>query len=163
MNCSFNPKFDMIPVSTVLWLILITFVITTVMSWIIFHHFCFNKKSYPKFCQRLENCIETIGYWVQRLWYAFLFIGSSIYLIIHFEECRDLTFTPKFNGFNVIFIFWLILLILPLFEKFEGFGVNLKLNRQNKASSDAASKAMDANDIMSVEELDKMHKEGGEK
>lgn len=48
-----------------------------------------------------------------------------------------------------------------LFEKFEGFGVNLKLNRQNKISTDAASKAMDSTDIMSVEELDQMHREGG--
>lgn len=157
--CNINT--EMIPVSTVYWIVVGSVLVTFIISWFLFHHLWFKKTSYPKFCKRMENSIEFLGYWLQRLWYAILFVGSSIYLFIHFDECRDLTFTPKFNGFNVIFVFWLILLILPLFEKFEGFGVNLKLNRQNKISTDAASKAMDSTDIMSVEELDQMHRKGG--
>ena len=146
-----NVNNEMIPVTTVWWIVVASVLVTFMISWFLFHHLWF--------CKRIENTIEFLGYWLQRLWYAILFIGSSIYLFIHFDECRDLTFTPKFNGFNVIFVFWLILLILPLFEKFEGFGVNLKLNRQNKISTDAAS--MDSTYIMSVEELDQMYREGG--
>lgn len=156
-----NSSTLIVSTSTLLWIIVATIIVTCLVSWFFFHHLCFKRNTYPKFCQRLEQCVETIGYWLQRLWYAILFIGSTIYLVFHFEECRNLTFTPQFNGFNVIFVFWLILLILPLFEKFEGFGVNLKLKQQNKISTDAATRAMDSNDIMSAEQLDQLHREGG--
>lgn len=82
-----------------------------------------------------------------------------IYIYFNFEKCSNLTFTSKFNGFNVIFLFWLVLLILPLFENFEGFGVNIKLRRQNKKSVQAANNAM--GQLMNVDELETLHKNGG--
>lgn len=152
----------MVPVSTVCWIVVASVLATFIISWFIFHHLWFKKTSYPKFCQRLEYCIEVIAYWLQRLWYAILLTGSSIYLFIHFEECCDLTFTSKFNGFNVIFVFWLFLLILPLFDKLEGFGLSFKLNHQTKVSTDVAAEAMNSDEIMSLEELNQMHREGGQ-
>ena len=156
-HCNVNT--DMVSVSALCWSIISAVCITLLLSWFFFHHFLFKKKDYPKFCQRLDNTIEWIGYWLQRLWYAFLFIGSTIYIYINFEQCSNLTFTSDFNGDNVIFVFWLILLILPLFERFEGFGVNIKLKRQNDISSKAANKAM--GQLMNATELETLYKNGG--
>lgn len=156
-HCNVNT--DMVSVSALCWSIISAVCITLLLSWLIFHHFLFKKKDYPKFCQRLDNTIEWIGYWLQRLWYAFLFIGSTIYIYLNFEQCSNLTFTSDFNGDNVIFVFWLILLILPLFERFEGFGVNIKLKRQNDVSSKAANNAM--RELMNVDDLNVLHSKNG--
>lgn len=148
----------MVSVSTLCWSIFFAIVLTGIISWFIFHHLFFKKKDYPHLCQRCGHLVEWSGYWLQRLWYAFLFIGSTIYLCSNFEQCKDLTFTSNFNGDNVIFVFWLILIILPLFDKFEGFGVNIKLRRQNKKSVQAANNAM--GQLMNVDELEALHKNG---
>lgn len=44
----------------------------------------------------------------------------------------SLKFSADFNGYNTIFIFWLVLLIIPLFEKFEVSGFSIK-TRKKKA------------------------------
>lgn len=159
MCCNCNLNSNVVSVSTLWWSITVAVGVTILISWVLFHHLIFKKKLYPKFCQRFENAIEWVGYWLQRLWYAFLFIGSTVYVILNYEQCCDLTFTSSFNGFNVIFVFWLILLILPLFERFEGFGVNIKLRHQNKKSVQAANNAM--GQLMNVDELETLHKNGG--
>ena len=159
MCCHCNLNSDVIPVSTLWWSVASVICITILISWIVFHHLLFKKSVYPTLCQRCENAIEWIGYWLQRLWYAFLFIGSTIYIYFNFEQCSNLTFTSKFNGFNVIFLFWLVPLILPLFERFEGFGVNIKLKRQNDVSSKAANNAM--RELMNVDDLNVLHSKNG--
>lgn len=157
--CYCNINENMVSVTTLCWSVIFAIGLTFVISWLFFHHLLFKKKDYPKFCQRVEYLVEWLGYWLQRLWYAFLFIGSTIYLFFNFEQCSKLTFTSDFNGDNVIFVFWLILLILPLFERFEGFGVNIKLKRQNDISSKAANNAM--GNPMNVDELNVLHNKNG--
>ena len=159
MCCRCNLNLDVVPVSTLWWSVTFAICITILISWTIFHLLIFKKRVYPALCQRCENAIEWIGYWLQRLWYAFLFIGSTIYIYFNFDQCSNLTFTSNFNGDNVIFVFWLILLILPLFEKFEGFGVNIKLKRQNDVSSKAANNAM--RELMNVDDLNVLHSKNG--
>ena len=78
------------------------------------------------------------------------------------EQCMDLTFTTAFNGKNVIFIFWLGLLLLPLFEKFEIFGISLKIKRQTEVSINAAYNAIINERIMDADELDQLHRNGGQ-
>lgn len=74
----------------------------------------------------------------------------------------DLTFSTAFNGKNVIFIFWLGLLLLPLFEKFEIFGISLKIKRQTEVSINAAYNAINNERIMDADELDQLHRNGGQ-
>ena len=102
--------------------------------------------------------IEWIAYWLQRLWFAIIFIATSTFVIVNFEECIQLNFTAEFNGYNVVFLFQLLLMLLPLFDRFEGFGVNLKRRNQNRISAEAAIKAMDIDDILSAEELKNLNK-----
>ena len=78
------------------------------------------------------------------------------------EQCMDLTFSTAFNGKNVIFIFWLGLLLLPLFEKFEIVGISLKIKRQTEVSINAAYNAINNERIMDADELDQLHRNGGQ-
>ncbi len=160
-----NTNAEMVPVSTVWWIVIAAVMTTLVISWIIFHHFLFNKKAYPKFCQRMEYHIEALENTVLSHWYTILLIACSIYVFIHFEKCMNLKFTSDFNGYNVIFIFWLILLIIPLFEKIEGFGIGFKTRRQAReldALYIATKKATNKEQILGAEELEKSYKKGGQ-
>lgn len=65
-------------------------------------------------------------------WYVIVFIAATIFVFIHFKECIDLSFTDDFNGMNLIFLFWLALLIFPMFESFEGFGISIKKRKLDK-------------------------------
>ena len=153
-----NVNTEMIPVSTVWWIVVISVLATFIISWFLFHHLWFKKSYYPKFSQRLEYLVIWSGSWIQRLWYLILLIGSTIYFLNHMEQCMDLTF----NGKNVIFIFWLGLLLLPLFEKFEIFGISLKIKRQTEVSINAAYNAINNERIMDADELDQLHRNGGQ-
>lgn len=65
-------------------------------------------------------------------WYMIVFIAATIFVFIHFKECIDLSFTDDFNGMNLIFLFWMALLIFPMFESFEGVGISIKKRKLDK-------------------------------
>ena len=52
--------------------------------------------------------------------------------VLGINECIALSFTEKFNGMNLIFLFWLALLLFPMFESFEGFGISIKKRKYDK-------------------------------
>lgn len=47
-------------------------------------------------------------------------------MICNFDEIVDFQFFERFDGKNLIFLVWMILLIVPLFDSFEGFGISIK-------------------------------------
>lgn len=51
---------------------------------------------------------------------------------MNYDECIDLHFTSDFNGKNLIFLFWLAVVVFPFFDSFEAFGVSLKKRREHK-------------------------------
>lgn len=65
-------------------------------------------------------------------WYVIVFVVVTIFVLKNFDECIALSFTENFNGKNLIFLFWLALIIFPMFESFEGFGISIKKRKQNK-------------------------------
>ena len=65
-------------------------------------------------------------------WYMLVFLATTIYVLANFKVCIDLSFTEDFNGNNLIFLFWLVLIIFPMFDSFEGFGISIKKRKQNK-------------------------------
>lgn len=65
-------------------------------------------------------------------WYVLVFVVTTVYVIMNFCDCIDLSFTEDFNGKNLLFLFWLLLIILPMFESFEGFGISIKKRKQEK-------------------------------
>lgn len=110
-----------------------------------------NKVSFT-FAKILDNITTAM----QKLWYIVILLISTIYIFRKYPECTHFTFFSDFNGDNLVFILYLILLILPLFDKLELFGVNLGLRWQNKLSEQAAKDAINAQEILSKEELEKL-------
>lgn len=72
-----------------------------------------------------------------------------------------LNFFGDFQGDNLVFVLWAILLLLPLFDKLEIMGVNVRFNIQNKESEKAMNNAINGQ-VTSLAELEsiKMDKEG---
>lgn len=81
---------------------------------------------------RMKNLVLNFRGKLVDYWYVLVFIAATIFVLIHFKECIDLSFTDDFNGMNLIFLFWLALLIFPMFESFEGFGISIKKRKLDK-------------------------------
>lgn len=162
-NCNINA--EMIPVSTVWWIVAGSFVATFIISWFLFHKLKKDKEPFTRFCQYIDQGLENCEDWFTSHWYTVLLMICTVFVIWHFDECLSLKFSTDFNGYNTIFIFWLILLIIPLFEKFEVSGLSIKTrNKQARAldaSYEAAIKASDSAQTLNADELEKLHKNGG--
>lgn len=85
----------------------------------------------------LWTCLKSLGVSIRNrlvdYWYMLVFLATTIYVLANFKVCIDLSFTEDFNGNNLIFLFWLVLIIFPMFESFEGFGISIKKRKQEKA------------------------------
>ena len=81
-------------------------------------------------------CLKSLGVSIRNrlvdYWYMLVFLATTIYVLSNFKVCIDLSFTENFNGNNLIFLFWLVLIIFPMFESFEGFGISIKKRKQEK-------------------------------
>lgn len=86
--------------------------------------------------KELKNKLKAIGlnfrYKLVDYWFILILALSSVFVFCHFNECIALSFTEKFNGMNLIFLFWLALLLFPMFESFEGFGISIKKRKYDK-------------------------------
>lgn len=84
----------------------------------------------------LWKCLKAIGMSIRNrlvdYWYALISFITTVYVLWNFKVCIDLSFTEDFNGNNLIFLFWLVLIIFPMFESFEGFGISIKKRKQEK-------------------------------
>ena len=84
----------------------------------------------------LWKCLKPLGVNIRNrlvdYWYVLVFLVTTIYVLSNFKVCIDLSFTEDFNGNNLIFLFWLVLIIFPMFESFEGFGISIKKRKQKK-------------------------------
>lgn len=154
----------MIPVSTVLWIVAGSVLVTFIISWLLFRKLKCNKETFNRFCQYIDQSLENCEDWFTSHWYTMLLIVCTVFVIWHFDECLSLKFSANFNGYNTIFIFWLILLLIPLFEKLEVSGLSLKTRKQVRAwdaSFKAAMKASNSAQTLNADELEKLHKNGG--
>ena len=84
----------------------------------------------------LWKCLKSLGVSIRNrlvdYWYVLVFLVTTIYVLSNFKVCIDWSFTEDFNGNNLIFLFWLVLIIFPMFESFEGFGISIKKRKQKK-------------------------------
>lgn len=113
----------------------------------------------------LHSGIDDLGNRMKRLilkvrnrlvdyWYVLVLFVTTIYVISNFNYCIDLHFTEEFNGNNLIFLFWLILIIFPMFDGFEGFGISIKKRKQEKKEASLTSEYLDT--------IKKAQQEGGQ-
>lgn len=84
--------------------------------------------------------VDHILFWVQRLWYVALLTFFSIYVGCNFDDCIEMTFFDDFDGDNIMFIFWLLLLVVPLVGKLEAFGVNVELKKEGDCLAEIYTK-----------------------
>lgn len=71
-------------------------------------------------------------YWIKKAWYILLLALSSIYVCCNFNTLVTQCFVCQFNGNSLIFILWLILLFLPLFNSIEGYGFKFSKDREEQ-------------------------------
>ena len=86
----------------------------------------FTKEVFMSLLHSIGNLIDMTIFWVRKLWYIILMSISTPYVICNFEEIVEFQFFTEFNGKNLIFLVWVALLIVPLFDSFEGFGISIK-------------------------------------
>lgn len=141
----------MISIEVFIFSLIGCFVLTLIIGYLLF-----SEKS--RGANKLIQMIESLAYWLQYLWFAIIFIASAVFVTFNFDKCIQLSFTKCFNGYNVMFLFLLVLMLLPLFERFEGFGINLKRRTQNQESAKAAIEAMNIDNILSLDELKNLNK-----
>ena len=102
----------------------------------------------------IGNFIDISILWIRKLWYVILLCISTPYIICNYDEIVDFQFFTQFNGKNLIFLVWIVLLIIPLFDSFEGFGISIKRYNQQREN-----KKLDAlvenNEIPTQEELER--------
>lgn len=82
--------------------------------------------------KRIGICFDKLAQVLRKLWYVILLSISTPYVIRNFEEIVDFQFFTQFDGKNLIFVVWIVLLIIPLFDSFEGFGISIKRYNNQK-------------------------------
>lgn len=71
-------------------------------------------------------------YWMRKVWYVLLLVPSSVYIGCNFCQLVAQNFITQLDGNSLIFILWLILLVLPLFNSIEGYGFKLSKEREEQ-------------------------------
>lgn len=91
----------------------------------------------------IKNRLKAFGscfrYKLVDYWFGLILTVATIFVFVHFKECVALSFTADFNGMNLIFLVWIALLIFPMFESFEGFGISIKKRKLDKEKEAIAS------------------------
>ena len=88
------------------------------------------KKTHDFLIDREKVKLEL--YWIKKAWYILLLALSSIYVCCNFNTLVTQCFVCQFNGNSLIFILWLILLLLPLFNSIEGYGFKFNKEREEQ-------------------------------
>ena len=82
-------------------------------------------KFLPDMIRIIISVIKWLWCHIILIWYLVLLGFSTWFVIVNFTEITDFAFFERFNGMNLIFVLWLLLLILPLVKRFEGFGMKV--------------------------------------
>lgn len=93
---------------------------------------------------KAENVAEKIARIspvVRIVWYLLLLIVLTVFVIYNWNTAVEFVFFTEFNGENLLFLIWAAILILPLFNSFEGFGVKLSMWQQKQAKEESIQNA----------------------
>lgn len=65
-----------------------------------------------------KNLIKFVSFKVPKEYYMYsvLVVLSSLFVFFNWNSCVNMQFFSSFNGYNIIFIVWIVLLILSLFK-----------------------------------------------
>lgn len=85
------------------------------------HNFLLNK-------ERLDSELN----WISKVWYLILLISTTIFVLCNYNDVASVSLLKRIDIRSLIFVLWLVLLVLPLFESFEGFGVRVSRNKADQ-------------------------------
>ncbi|MBE6223896.1 MAG: hypothetical protein E7122_01525 [Bacteroidales bacterium] len=85
------------------------------------HNFLLNK-------ERLDSELN----WISKVWYLILLISTTIFVLCNYNDVASVSLLKRIDIRSLIFVLWLVLLVLPLFESFEGFGVRVSRNKTDQ-------------------------------
>lgn len=68
----------------------------------------------------MNNMFKKIIRWIElhiyEIMYILLLILLSSYILFNWEICVTMTFFEQFDGNNILFLIWIVLLILPFYD-----------------------------------------------
>lgn len=100
-------------------------------------------------------------YWIRKVWYVLLLVLSTVYVGCNFCQLMKQNIITQFDGNSLIFILWIILLFLPLFNSIEGYGFKFskELEEQEKQTIQLQllrDNIVNEDKIASKEDIEKM-------
>lgn len=88
---------------------------------------------YEKVCKFLSRWIYAIFHWI-------VLISLTIYIIQNWEKCISMHFFSSFDGNNILFLVWLILIFLMLYDvEAKGFKVSKHKQKEIQESLNNAN------------------------
>jgi len=102
------------------------------------------KTSRCKFLTAIKDIHNNLEEPFRIYWYVAVFIFLTVYVIVNRCVVADFTFFTEFDGMNLLFIIWVIMLLLPCLGNFEISG--FKYGKLGRKMSDITKKAASAND-----------------
>lgn len=81
--------------------------------------------------------------WYKRIWRLFIkyfydlfhvviFLALTVYVINNWNLCISMQFFSRFDGNNILFLVWIVIILLIIYEV-EGKGIKLRKRKQEKA------------------------------
>ena len=100
-------------------------------------------------------------YWIRKVWYVLLLVLSTVYVGCNFCQLVEQSIITQFDGNSLIFILWLVLLFIPLFNSIEGYGFKFskELEEQEKQTIQLQllrDNIVNEDKIVSKEDIEKM-------
>jgi len=82
--------------------------------------------------KRIQDFLIEYQGLIRILIYLLITVACSVYIIKNWNEALSFTFFSDFNGMNLLFIIWILLLLLPIVGNYEGFGFKIDFWERHK-------------------------------
>lgn len=111
--------------------------------------------------------LKLLRFRIYEILYIVLLGILSAYVIIHWEECITMTFFDQFDGNNILFLVWIVLIILLFYDveakgwKFRKKRAEDTLREFNNADVTYAQKISDIRDNIYVHGSNANETDGG--
>lgn len=84
------------------------------------------------------------------IFHVVIFVALTLYVIINWNSCISMQFFSRFDGNNILFLVWIVLILLIIYEV-EGKGIRLRKHKQEE-DKEAIDKA---NYLFAIESMSK--------
>lgn len=72
-----------------------------------------------------------LGRYFHDFFHVVIFLALTLYVIKNWNSCISMQFFSSFDGNNILFLVWIILILLIIYEV-EGKGIKLRKRKQEK-------------------------------